>query len=452
MQQQESVPPLSLKNSPEDSRIDILTKNMRPYIRTIFKEMAQKNPENTSILVEFLLAEQTEMNIKESTMEWKIKVIIWFCQFLNHKPFKEIAKQDVLLYLNKLRKPEADDPTHKWIGTYNNRVMLLTKFFKWLYNPDEPDYRKRPIPPCMNGVKQLPRKEKSSYQPSDLWTKEEHALFLKYCPSKRDRCYHAMAYDTSARPHELLKLRIKDIRFKTSPDSIVYAEILVSGKTKPRTLPLINSIPYLKEWIQAHPTGNNPESLLFVTLSDKSKCNPLLPVALAQQYREQYQRTYFPRLLDDPSLPLEDKATIKGLLGKKWNPYAIRHSALTAKSQILREATLRDHAGWTMTSKMPSVYLHYFGTESSNSLLEAAGILKTKAAEADVLRPKVCTNCNEPNTHDAKFCLRCRMVLTYEALEEVKEIQRLKDEDLQSIKLDLQVLKSLYKKGVVVRE
>ena len=54
----------------------------------------------------------------------------------------------------------------------------------------------------MKGVRRLPRKEKSCYKPSDLWTIEEHAIFLKYCPSKRDKAFHAMANDTSARPHE----------------------------------------------------------------------------------------------------------------------------------------------------------------------------------------------------------------------------------------------------------
>ena len=68
----------------------------------------------------------------------------------------------------------------------------------------------------MQGVKQFTRKEKSTYKPSDIWTDEDHALFLKYCPEKRDKCYHAMANDTSARPHELLNLKIKDIKIKIS--------------------------------------------------------------------------------------------------------------------------------------------------------------------------------------------------------------------------------------------
>ena len=122
----------------------------------------------------------------------------------------------------------------------------------------------------MKGIRQLPRKEKSPYKPDDMWTSEEHAIFLKYCPYPRDRCYHAMAYDTSARPHELLNLKIKDIKFKISSDGIQYAEVTVDGKTGPRTLPLIDSIPYIKEWILNHPHGNNPESWLFVSLSDKN--------------------------------------------------------------------------------------------------------------------------------------------------------------------------------------
>lgn len=29
----------------------------------------------------------------------------------------------------------SEDPTHKWIGSYNGRQMILNKFFRWLYSP-----------------------------------------------------------------------------------------------------------------------------------------------------------------------------------------------------------------------------------------------------------------------------------------------------------------------------
>ena len=102
----------------------------------------------------------------------------------------------------------------------------------------------------MTGIKVLPRKEVSPYKPSDLWTQRDNEIFLKYCPSKRDKAFHSMAIDTSARPHELLGLKIKDIHFKVSPRGIQYAEVLVSGKTKTRTVPLLSSLPYIKEWIR----------------------------------------------------------------------------------------------------------------------------------------------------------------------------------------------------------
>ena len=59
------------------------------------------------------------------------------------------------------------------------------------------------------GIRKLPRKEKTPYKPSDIWDAREHAIFLKYCPDKRDRCYHAMANDTSARPNEILNLNFR---------------------------------------------------------------------------------------------------------------------------------------------------------------------------------------------------------------------------------------------------
>ena len=82
-------------------------------------------------------------------------------------------------------------------------------------------------------------------------------------------------------------------------------------------------------------------------------------------------KSLFKKLLDDPSMLPEDKIKIKEVLKKPWNAYIRRHSALTDKSRILKEHVLRQHAGWSVGSNMPQVYLHYFGNESSESLLEA---------------------------------------------------------------------------------
>ena len=63
-------------------------------------------------------------------------------------------------------------------------------------------------------------------------------------------------------------------------------------------------------------------------------------------------------------------------------------------------------------------YLHYYGNESNESILEAYGIVTKEQNLAGVLNPKQCPNCSEPNKPDSKFCAKCRMVLTYDAYNE----------------------------------
>jgi hypothetical protein len=146
-----------------------------------------------------------------------------------------------------------------------------------------------------------------------------------------------------------------------------------------------------------------------------------------------YKLGFFPALLEDPKVPPQDKAMIKELLQKPWNPYIRRHSALTQKSTILKEHVLRQHAGWSGRSQMHLKYLHYFGNESSESLLEAYGIIPKDQQSIDVLRPKQCPQCQEPNKPDSRFCSRCRMVLTYDAYNETLEGQKQKDDKISSL-------------------
>ena len=76
-------------------------------------------------------------------------------------------------------------------------------------------------------------------------------------------CYHAISRDTSCRPHEIVKLKIKDVVFKTN-GNYQYAEVLVNGKTGTRPIPLINSIPYLKDYLDhEHPHPGNPNAPLL---------------------------------------------------------------------------------------------------------------------------------------------------------------------------------------------
>jgi len=412
-----------------DRRIDEATVGLRPEFS---RDLHSISEENALTIANYILAMKVEINLS-NTYRWNyISLLCKFSNYQKNKSFGDISRDDILAFLDGLRKPEASDPLHKWIGTYNLYRVNLLRFFKWLHYPDvEPD--KRPRPTIIENIQQLKRKEKSIYKPTDLWTVEDDLLFLKYCPSKRIKCFHIMAYDTGCRPHELLKLRIKDIVFKNREDR-QYAEVLVNGKTGSRQIPLIDSIPYIKDYLDhEHPQPGNSDAILISGVG-KSLGRILATTSLHKIYNHDYKKSFFQKLLENPNVPPEDKQKIRGLLNKPWNPYVRRHSALTEKSKILKEHTLRQFAGWTTGSNMPQKYLHYFGNEASESLLEAYGIITKDQKLSDALRPKQCPNCNEPNRPDSKFCAKCRMVLTYDSYSETLESQKQNEDELKTMK------------------
>ena len=264
-----------------------------------------------------------------------------------------------------------------------------------------------------------------------MWSAEDDLLFLKYCPSKRDSCYHAISRDTSARLHEILKLKIKDVAFKTT-GRYQYAEAVVNGKTGTRPIPLINSIPFLKDYLNhEHPQPSNPNAPLISGVG-RALGRHITIYAINRIYSI-YKNKIFPKFLESPNVAPEDKQKIRDLLNKPWNPYVRRHSALTEKSKILKEHVLRQHSGWSGKSLMHLKYLHYFGNESNESLLEAYGLVD-HGTQIDQLRPKQCPQCNEPNKVDSKFCTKCRMVLTYDAYSETLDNQKEKEDDIKVLK------------------
>jgi integrase len=402
------------------------------YIAMVAERMSLKNAD---ILSRFIIAGKKERNISCNTVMTYIDGVVYLENYHHHKDLEKIDKNDITSFLDSYRKLEAEDPLHRWINTYNVRYQILFKFFKWLYNLKCDDESKKvSIPPVMNDIKRLKRKEKSSYQVKDLWTQEDDVIFLKYCEDFRLKCFHTMARDTSGRPHELLKLRVGDIMWQTS-GTIQYAEVTIgkSGKTLPRTVPLISSIPFVKDWIRVHPTGTNRSSFLFPSFERQSAYRnlPLKPLSLSNMYRH-LKLEFFPRLLTNSDIPEEDKNKIRVLLEKPWNPYIRRHSSLNEIWKLVKsEHALRLHAGWSKNSKMVEIYTHEFGNESSQILLQARGIIPANAQEDNILKPQNCLHCHEPNKPDIRFCTKCGMVLNYDAYNETIQIQKQKEERME---------------------
>jgi integrase len=266
---------------------------------------------NSNTVTGYRKALKTEINLTRAYEDLNIWALRKLSQFHNDKPFFHITREDIISFLNSYRKTDVQDPLHKWIGTYNTIRAILIRFFKRLYYKDiEP--KKRPRPKVIDNIPQYKRKELSIYKPTDLWTEEDDLLFLKYCPNARDRCYHTISRDTSCRPHEILNLRIRDIIFKTAGDR-QYAEVLVNGKTGTRHIPLIDSLPYIKDWLDQHPRKNNPDAY-FICSRDRTHFAQQLQIPSLRDNYNKYKCNFFPKILDDSLVPAADKHKIKELL------------------------------------------------------------------------------------------------------------------------------------------
>lgn len=365
------------------TKIDAATKALTDSYRDRLHDDKICSPKQASVICDYILALRSEIKLSDTYRKNILNTLIALAR-CTKKSFKDFTRTDITRYLDQFRKEDNDDPTHKWIGTYNTILIHIVKFFKWLYRPNIQS-TKRLRPDLVRNLPKLTRREISGYKPSDMWDAEDNLLFLKYCPNSRDKCYHAMEVDTSARPHELLRLKIKDVEF-IEEGGTRYAKILVNGKTGQRALPLIDSIPYVTQWISNHPQESNKEAMLFPSL----RTGKAIHVdAMSQAYKN--YKEYFTSLLSSTDVPEEDKKKIRDLLKKRWNLYVHRHSAITEKSKMLSsDAKLRQYAGWTARSNMHYKYVHFGGGESMNDLLRIKGIIKDEKQSINILQPKTC--------------------------------------------------------------
>jgi integrase len=285
----------------------------------------------------------------------------------------------------------------------------------------------------LRGLTYYHNKEKTPVRAKDLWTEENTAIFLKYCEDARLACYHMVGHDTGARPGEILAIRIGDVEIKQAPSTgRWYGQVEVGrgGKTTPRTVPLIDSIPYLRVWLKQHPMGeSNPDAFLFISQENSALYRniPLQEGSIRNIYRKMKDE-FLPLVLDRPDVSLDDKMKIRELLKKPFHPYIFRHTTLTRLAPKMNSYNFNLHSGHVKGSKMVEVYTHELGGESSREILKMNGILldsdndeKGEGRSSSIISlNKQCPLCNVPNKPDARFCINCQMVLTYDAYTDAK--------------------------------
>jgi hypothetical protein len=211
---------------------------------------------------------------------------------------------------------------------------------------------------------------------------------------------------------------------------------------------LTTSFPYVRDWLNEHPFKNEPNSRLICNLINGAPITADNIDKVMKQLRDRIIR-----LLENGEITnIEEREKLEYLLKtKKWNPYCIRHSAITSDSDYLPEYALKKKVRWSMNSRQGSRYIkRRMGDELKHEILVRNGIIQETEINS---KPSVlyCHSCQIVNAIENKYCSKCSYPLTSQAFEEIKteedkrmrileEKQKEKESEIQIMKQQIQML------------
>jgi integrase/recombinase XerD len=315
------------------------------------------------------------IDTSESYQNGLLKVIIRYAEYLGPDTtfYQIINKEQIIKFLDLKRKTEDNDPDKKWITTWNDYLWRIKYFYRWLYNAKEKGIDIKSIDrwttPSFIDIKMKRTKRLSPYLETEIWDRDELFCIIKYEPYKRNKAALALLWDLDARPHEIVLLQLKHIRLN---EKYGEGEIPHEAKTGSGPILLTSSFPYVRDWLNEHPYKNEPQARLICSLLNGAPIKADQVNEIMKQLRKRIERL----LKNGEIIDKTEKEKLEYLLKtKKWNPYCIRHSAITADSDYLPEYSVKKKARWSMNSKQGTRYIKKrMGNELKNKILAYNGI------------------------------------------------------------------------------
>lgn len=299
------------------------------------------------------------------------------------KPFSSSTKEDIAQLIGKVEEKRLS----AWAK--HDFKVILKLFYRWLRKteryPEEVSWIRSPEPSRIK-------------LPEELLTPEEVMRMVNYVPWLRDKAFILTLYETGCRIGELLTMQIKHVAFDK------YGAILhVDGKTGPRRVRIIVSVPKLCQWIENHPKKDDPEAPLWITIGTNSR----------------YQAWSY----GTARAVLSKTAKMAGIK-KRVYPHLFRHTRATYMANHLTEAQMKHYFGWKQSSDMAAVYVHLSGRDVDNALLKLNGISVEEETMDDGLQAAVCPRCKTNASPDAKFCPGCGLCIDEKVSMEIDDDHR----------------------------
>ena len=311
-----------------------------------------------------------QTSLKESSLNTYKHKLLKFAHFLDHKA--EFTEYDVLAFLN------SHEFKHLKISTQNLYKIILRQFLKFLNMNYE--------------IVKLQRFEPESIQKEELPTKEEIQQLLDNMPRAIDKCL-VMIFLEGLRVNEARNVRLGDV-VNRETHMVIYVKIT---KSKKRPVPVVNSVPFIIDWINQHPDKNNPDAHLFCNRRHK-------------------------RIIPYSVRGLQEIIERNNNLDKNIHPHLFRHTAATTDYGKLSEKEMMMKYGWK-TRIMIDRYAHLVDTDLEDKILQLHGIIPEREKEngIKIVKNKECPRCQFINPGTNKFCSRCGSALDIRTVMKAEE-------------------------------
>ncbi len=296
------------------------------------------------------------------------------------KDLSDATKEDIK---DIVRKVELNENYTEW--TKNNYKVTLRKFYHWLEGYPE-DY-----PEKVRWIKTGVKKDRTKV--INVVSEDDVKRLIESVDSVRDKALISVLYESGCRIGEILNVKFGDVKFDDYG-----AVMLVNGKTGPRRVRLVSSVPRLTMWVEHHPI-NHENSPLWVNVGTTNHNKALMYRNVCNLLRN---------------------AAMRIGLSKPVNPHAFRHARATHLASKLTEAQMCEYFGWIQGSDMPFTYVHLSGRDIDDAILKMHGKIPRDNV-AEQFKLKKCSRCFHENPPDSNFCMTCHLPLDEKTAIEIEQ-------------------------------
>jgi integrase/recombinase XerD len=324
--------------------------------------------EDKALIKKFVAYKVAEKGITTKRVEKLLSTLRMIAtRYLKGHRFQNLNKDDII---NIVAAIEHTEDLKAW--TRRDYKLIFRMFLLWLGKDAA-------------WVKVTP--PKNDLQAEEMLTPDEVNALIDVANSLRDKALIASLYEGGFRVAELGNTKIKDLVFDEYG-----AVVIVRGKTGVRRVRLISSVPYLQQWLEAHPCRKDRNAPLWISTTKDKEGETQHTILKYDALRLQLGK-------------LAKKAGIK----KRVNPHNFRHSRASYLASRLTESQLEQYLGWEHGSSMPRTYVHMSGRDVDTRLLEIHGLDIPRKKDEPTTR--LCPTCKALNQIKAGVCWQCKRPL-----------------------------------------